>query len=68
MVMYVYGYVLFLQLQNGFTPLHIAAQRNQTDIGVAMLDHGVEPDIRTQVSVNCRSFAPYGCKGGGGVV
>lgn len=38
-------------LKNGFTPLHIASKRNQTDVAAILLERGVEPDTKTKVGI-----------------
>lgn len=38
--------------KNGFTPLHIAAKKNQVNITTLLLDHGVEADMTTKHGVS----------------
>lgn len=38
-------------LQNGYTPLHIAAKKNQMDIAVVLLQYGAETNILTKQGV-----------------
>lgn len=39
-------------LQNGYTPLHIAAKKNQTRIASSLLDYGAETNILTKQGVS----------------
>lgn len=41
----------FLLLQNGYTPLHIAAKKNQMDIATTLLQYGAETNILTKQGV-----------------
>ena len=34
--------------QNGYTPLHIAAKKNQVDIARLLLDHGAKPNCESK--------------------
>jgi len=36
-------------LQNGYTPLHIAAKRNRREIAAATLKHGADPNAESVV-------------------
>lgn len=36
-------------LQNGYTPLHIAAKKNQMDIATTLLEFGAKPDAESKV-------------------
>lgn len=38
--------------QNGYTPLHIAAKKNQTKIALALLQYGAETNILTKQGVS----------------
>lgn len=44
--------VSFLLVQNGYTPLHIAAKKNQTDIALALLQYGAETNVLTKQGVS----------------
>lgn len=35
--------------QNGYTPLHIAAKKNQMDIATTLLEYGARPDAESKV-------------------
>lgn len=41
-----------LPFQNGYTPLHIAAKKNQTNIALALLQYGAETNILTKQGVS----------------
>lgn len=41
-----------LPVQNGYTPLHIAAKKNQTKIALAVLQYGAETNILTKQGVS----------------
>ena len=36
-------------LQNGYTPLHIAAKKNQMDIATTLLEFSAQPDAESKV-------------------
>ena len=36
--------------QNGYTPLHIAAKKNQMDIATTLLEYGAKPNAESKVS------------------
>ena len=40
---------LFTSRQNGYTPLHIAAKKDETEIATALLDHKARPDAESRV-------------------
>lgn len=42
----------FLCFQNGYTPLHIAAKKNQTNIALALLQYGAETNALTKQGVS----------------
>uniref|UniRef100_A0A4W6G9I2 Ankyrin 2a, neuronal n=1 Tax=Lates calcarifer TaxID=8187 RepID=A0A4W6G9I2_LATCA len=42
----------FLPVQNGYTPLHIAAKKNQTNIALALLQYGAETNVLTKQGVS----------------
>lgn len=44
--------VSFLPVQNGYTPLHIAAKKNQTNIALALLQYGAETNVLTKQGVS----------------
>lgn len=44
--------VLHISLQNGYTPLHIAAKKNQTQIATALLQYGAETNALTKQGVS----------------
>lgn len=44
--------VPFPPYQNGYTPLHIAAKKNQTKIALALLQYGAETNILTKQGVS----------------
>lgn len=48
--------VLLFLLQNGFTPLYMAAQENHLDVVKFLLDNGSSQSIATEVS---RTFCSY---------
>ena len=35
--------------QNGYTPLHIAAKKNQMDIATTLLEYGAKPNSESKV-------------------
>ncbi len=37
--------------QNGYTPLHIAAKKNQMDIALSLLEYNASPDCCTRMEV-----------------
>jgi len=39
-----------LVVQNGYTPLHIAAKKNQMDIATTLLEYSAKPDAESRVS------------------
>ena len=39
-------------LQNGYTPLHIAAKKNQMDIGTTLLEYGADTNAVTRQGVS----------------
>lgn len=39
-------------LQNGYTPLHISAKKNQTNIASALLQYGAETNVLTKQGVS----------------
>lgn len=39
-------------MQNGYTPLHIAAKKNQTNIALALLEYGAETNVLTKQGVS----------------
>lgn len=39
-------------MQNGYTPLHIAAKKNQTSIAAALLQYGAETNVLTKQGVS----------------
>ena len=43
-------------LQNGYTPLHIAAKRNRKEIAAATLKHGAEPNAESVVRAFYSSY------------
>ena len=45
----VYVKLQLLLLQNGYTPLHIAAKKNQMDIATTLLEFGAKPDAESKV-------------------
>jgi ankyrin repeat protein len=53
-------YQTLLYFQNGYTPLHIAAKKNQMDIVSALIDHGAktsaESKVRSPVTAYCDHF------------
>lgn len=38
--------------QNGYTPLHIAAKKNQMDIGTTLLEYGADTDAVTRQGIS----------------
>lgn len=42
---------MFSVLQNGYTPLHIAAKKNQMEIATTLLQYGAETNILTKQGV-----------------
>ena len=44
-------FILFYFLQNGYTPLHIAAKKNQMQIASTLLNYGAETNIVTKQGV-----------------
>lgn len=41
----------FVFVQNGYTPLHIAAKKNQMEIATTLLQYGAETNIQTKQGV-----------------
>jgi len=39
-------------LQNGYTPLHIAAKRDQVEIAKILLDRGAKPNAESRVKLS----------------
>ena len=46
------GLRLFSLIQNGYTPLHIAAKKKQTAIALALLQYGAETKVLTKQGVS----------------
>lgn len=44
--------LISLLFQNGYTPLHIAAKKNQTAVALALLQHGAETNVLTKQGVS----------------
>lgn len=42
---------MFVFMQNGYTPLHIAAKKNQMEIATTLLQYGAETNIQTKQGV-----------------
>lgn len=49
---FAFNFTFFLPVQNGYTPLHIAAKKNQTDIALALLQYGAETNVVTKQGVS----------------
>lgn len=43
---------LFWLPQNGYTPLHIAAKKNQMDIGTTLLEYGADTNAVTRQGIS----------------
>lgn len=43
---------LFCLPQNGYTPLHIAAKKNQMDIGTTLLEYGADTNAVTRQGIS----------------
>lgn len=50
--MYNLRFCVYLPVQNGYTPLHIAAKKNQTQIASALLQYGAETNALTKQGVS----------------
>lgn len=37
--------------KNGYTPLHIAAKKNQMDIATTLLEYGAKPSAESKVNI-----------------
>ena len=42
--------VIFSFFQNGYTPLHIAAKKNEMDIATTLLEYGAKPNAESKVN------------------
>lgn len=45
--------------QNGYTPLHIAAKKNQMDIATTLLEYGAKPNAESKVC-GCQKVSSHG--------